>query len=64
MPVDLAELSSLSATLSEVTKRISSLADRAVAAKDEDTTAVLHGVERALVGAGRRLDRLLRDQGR
>ncbi len=64
VPVELAELSSLSSMLNEVTKRVTSLADRAAAAKDEDTATELYGVERALSGATRRLDRLVRDQQR
>jgi len=64
MPVELAELSSLSTMLEEVTKRITSLADRAASAKDEDASGELYGIERALRGAGRRLDRLVRDQQR
>jgi hypothetical protein len=64
VPADLAELSSLSSTLSEVTKRITSLAERAAAARDEDVTTELYGIERALAGASRRLDRLVRDQQR
>jgi hypothetical protein len=64
VPVELAELSSLSSTLSELTKRITSLADRAAAAKEEDVSTELYGVERALAGAARRLDRLVRDQQR
>jgi hypothetical protein len=64
VPVDLAELSSLSSMLAEVTKRITSLADKAAAAKDDDAKAELYGIERALGGAARRLDRLVRDQQR
>jgi hypothetical protein len=62
--VELAELSSLSSMLAEVTKRVTSLADRAAAAKDEDVSTELYGVERALSGAARRLDRIVRDQQR
>ncbi len=62
--MELAELSSLSSMLAEVTKRVTSLADRAAAAKDEDVSTELYGVERALSGAARRLDRIVRDQQR
>ncbi len=64
VPVDNAELSSLSSLLAELTKRVTTLADRAAGEQDEDASVELYGVERALTGASRRLDRLVRDQQR
>jgi hypothetical protein len=53
-----AELSSLTSTLDELTRRVTSLADQARAVEEEDLAAELFGVERALTGALRRLRRL------
>ncbi|MDA8058601.1 MAG: hypothetical protein M0032_11640 [Actinomycetota bacterium] len=54
-----AELSSLSSALAEVARRITEQAEAAQRAADEDTAHELFAVERALSGAGRRLQRLL-----
>ncbi|MDA8274431.1 MAG: hypothetical protein M0029_03520 [Actinomycetota bacterium] len=54
-----AELSSLSSALTDVTRRITAEAEAARSAADEDAAHELFAVERALVGAGRRLQRLL-----
>lgn len=53
------ELSSLTSSLDELTRRVTSLAERARAAEDDDLAAELFGVERALTGALRRLGRLV-----
>jgi len=57
-----AELSSLSTTLGELTRRVTSLAEQSHADHDEDLAAELYGVERALQGALRRLQRLADSQ--
>jgi hypothetical protein len=56
-----AEISSLSTTLEELTRRVSSLAE-AAQSEDEDTAMELFGVERALSGALRRLRKLGEDR--
>jgi len=53
-----AELSSLSSTLDELTRRVSSLAEEAAAADADDLATELFGIERALSGALRRLRKL------
>jgi len=52
-----AELSSLASTLEEVTRRVSTLAEAAEAEGDAELATELFGVERALTGAQRRLER-------
>jgi hypothetical protein len=52
-----AEISSLSTTLEELTRRVSSLADVAQS-EDEEAAMELFGVERSLSGALRRLRKL------
>ena len=51
-----AELSSLSTTLGEVVERITAAAERADREQDELLASDLFDVERALLGAQRRLD--------
>lgn len=53
-----AEISSLASTLEELTRRVTSLADQAQRAEDDETAHELFGVERSLQGALRRLRRL------
>jgi hypothetical protein len=53
-----AELSSLSSSLDELTRRVSGLAEEAAAADHEDLATELFGIERALTGALRRLRKL------
>ena len=50
-----AELSSLATALDELTQRITAMADDAAAQQREDVAGELFEVERALVGASRRL---------
>jgi hypothetical protein len=57
------ELSSLTSTLDELTRRVTALAEQARADEQEDLAAELFGVERALTGALRRLGRLSADRG-
>ncbi len=52
-----AEISSLSTTLEELTRRVGSLAD-AAQSDDEEAAMELFGVERSLSGALRRLRKL------
>ncbi|MGH9043866.1 MAG: hypothetical protein ACRDVP_03340 [Acidimicrobiales bacterium] len=52
------EIASVLTTLEELSKRVSSLADAAVA-DDRDEATELVAVERALLGASRRLRRLV-----
>jgi hypothetical protein len=59
MESDFSELSSMASTLEQLTRRFSSLADQAIARKQDDVAADLLAVERALTGAQRRLVRLL-----
>jgi hypothetical protein len=59
MPADRAQLSSISASLGELTKRIGSMAEQAGAVGDETVAGELYSVERALQAATRRLERLL-----
>lgn len=58
MPTPNAELSSLATALDELTRRIGAIADRAAGQHDDEVAAELFAVERALTGAGRRLNRL------
>ena len=52
-----AELSSLASTLTEVTRRVTGLAEQARAEGDDDVAHELFTVERSLRGALRRLER-------
>jgi hypothetical protein len=52
-----AELSSITSTLSELTRRVTTLAERARQGADEDLATDLFSVERGLSGALRRLER-------
>jgi hypothetical protein len=53
-----AELSSLTASLDELTRRVTALAEGARGTHEEDLAADLFAVERSLTGALRRLSRL------
>jgi hypothetical protein len=53
-----AELSSLSSTLDELTRRVSALAEEAASANQDDLATELFGIERALTGGLRRLRKL------
>lgn len=56
MPVR-AELSSIASTLTELTRRVTALAEEARDGGEPDLAAELFSVERSLTGALRRLDR-------
>ncbi len=64
MPSSSAELSSLATALDELTRRVTSHADAAHAARDEETARELFAIERALATANRRLARLAKALGR
>ena len=53
-----AELSSVATALGDLTRRIAGMAEEAAAQRDEELSSELFAVERALRGAGRRLERL------
>jgi hypothetical protein len=59
MPTDLAELSSIAASLDQITLRVGAMAEQANDQQEETVASELFGVERALQGATRRLGRLL-----
>jgi hypothetical protein len=52
------ELSSLSTALSELTRRVASIAEAAAADRADDVASELFAIERSLTAALRRLDRL------
>lgn len=62
MPIDSTALSSLSATLDDLTRRLGQLAKEAE--EDDEDRGELLEVERQLQIAGRRLDKLLRRAAR
>lgn len=55
----MAELSSVTSVLEELTKRVTSLADQEAAANHDEIANELYSVERVLTGAQRRLVRLV-----
>lgn len=57
-PDQRAELSSLATALGDLTRRVASIAERAAEGRDDELSTELFAVERALRGAGRRLERL------
>jgi hypothetical protein len=59
MSVPTAELSSLATALDELTGRVTSIADDLSGSRRDDVAVELFEVERALVGARRRLGRIL-----
>jgi hypothetical protein len=58
-PSELSELSSIASSLEQIGRRVTALAEAAIAAKRDDVGADLIAVERAVLGAVRRLERLL-----
>ena len=62
MPIDTAQLSSLSTALDDLSKRVTELADQYRDTPREDVAVDLYEVERQLVAAGRRLKTVL-DRG-
>jgi len=59
MDLDLAQLSSLSSALGELTDRITALADAYQSSPREDVAADLYDVERNMKSAHRRLESLV-----
>jgi hypothetical protein len=59
MTASSAELSSLATALDELTKRITSIADRYATSERDELAADLYSVERALTGAQRRLTKVI-----
>jgi hypothetical protein len=55
------QLASLATAINEITQRITRLADDCAGAPEENTASELYEIERILLQAARRLDRLVRD---
>lgn len=53
------ELSSLASALEELTKRVGDIAERYGRIDRDDLAAELYAAERALIGAGRRLTKVI-----
>lgn len=60
MESDRAELSALATTLDDLTTRLTAVADRYQGTERGDVADGLYEVERSLLGASRKLDRVLR----
>jgi hypothetical protein len=60
MDSERADLSSISSALDELRSRIEAIADRARDQRQDDVASTLYDVERALTGAVRRLDTVVR----
>lgn len=60
MESDRAELSALATTLDDLTTRLTAVADRYQGTDRSDVADGLYEVERSLLGASRKLDRVLR----
>jgi hypothetical protein len=61
METDRAELSALATSIDEVTRRVTAAADRLRGTPRDDIANGLYEVERSLLTAGRKLDRVIRD---
>jgi hypothetical protein len=55
----LSEISSIASSLEQISRRVTALAEAALAAKRDDVGADLIAVERSLLASVRRLERLL-----
>jgi hypothetical protein len=62
MPADRSELSSIATLLDQLTARISAMGESAQRDKEDAVANELFAIERALVGAGRRISRLFAPQ--
>jgi hypothetical protein len=60
METDRAELSALATSLDELTARITAVADRHQRTPQADVADALYEVERSLLAASRKLDRVVR----
>ena len=58
-----AELASLADTLEQAAKRLAAIADASQTAKREDVASSLYDIERAVLNAQRRLEKLLLETG-
>ena len=58
-----AELASLADTLEQAAKRLAAIADESQKAKREDVASSLYDIERAVLNAQRRLEKLLLETG-
>jgi hypothetical protein len=63
MESDRAELAALATSLDEISVRITAAAERFTSSPRDDVAQGLYEVERSLVGAARRLERVLRSLG-
>jgi hypothetical protein len=61
METDRAELSALATSIDEVTRRVTAAADRLRGTPRDDIANGLYEVERSLLTAGRKLERVVRD---
>jgi hypothetical protein len=59
VPVERSELSSMAKTIEDLAKRVASMGDAAQASRDDQVAHELYAVERALIGAARRITRLI-----
>jgi hypothetical protein len=59
VPADRSELSSIAQLLSQLTARITVMAESVYGEKEENLASDLFAIERTLEGAGRRLTRIL-----
>ena len=59
MALERSELSSISSSLAQLTQRVTALGESASSRKDERVAGELFAVERSLVTAARRLERLV-----
>jgi hypothetical protein len=60
VPVDYSELASIAESTEALARRVAKMGDAAKVLKDDETATELYTVERALLGATRRLSRLNR----
>jgi hypothetical protein len=61
MEIERAELSALATSIDEVTRRVTAAADRLRGTPRDDVASGLYEVERSLLTAGRKLDRVVRE---
>jgi hypothetical protein len=59
VPIERSELSSMSKTIEDLAKRVASMGDAAQATRDDATAHELYSIERSLIGATRRIARLI-----
>jgi len=59
MPANRSELSSIANLLEQLTKRVAAMGETAEAERDDTVAQELFGIERILVGANRRITRLV-----